>query len=86
MCFLRQVTVEKAKRKRDGNWRSAAAARVIKEAVIQTLGTYIYKWQATVVDWVVLRPILDICNREMDYEGGGSAVRHVGGKRRLGSS
>ena len=45
MGFLRQVTGNTAKWKRDGTWRNAAAASVLKEAVIQTLGTYIDKRQ-----------------------------------------
>ena len=49
MGFLRKVTVQKAKRQRDGTWRSAAEARVIKEAGTHTLGTCIDKQQATVV-------------------------------------
>ena len=45
MGFLRQVTGNTAKWKRDGTWRNASAASVLKEAVIQTLGTYIDKRQ-----------------------------------------
>ena len=37
----------------------------------ETLGTYTDKQQETVVYWVALRPIIDICNRETGYEGGG---------------
>ena len=43
MEFLRQVTVQKAKRQRGGTWRSAAEGRVIKEAGTHTLGTCIDK-------------------------------------------
>ena len=45
---------------------------MIKEAVTQTLGAYIDKWQVIVTDWVVLRPILDICDSKTGYKGGGS--------------
>ena len=38
---------------------------------MQTLGTYIDKWQVTVVEWVALMPILEFCNRETGYERGG---------------
>ena len=31
---------------------------------------YIDKRQATVAEWVALRPILGVCDRETDYEGG----------------
>ena len=39
-------------------------ASVLKEAGTQTLGTYIDKRQATVEEWMELRPILDVYNRE----------------------
>ena len=69
--FLRQVPDNKAKRQMDGTWRSVAAKRVLKEAVTQTLGTYIDKRQMTVAEWVALRPIIEICDRETGYKGGG---------------
>ena len=71
MGLLRQVTGQKAKRQRYKTWRGASSSRVLKDAGNQTLGTYIDKWQATVVDWVVLRLILNICNKETGYEEGG---------------
>ena len=46
--FLRQITGHKAKRQRDRTWRSKSAAKVIKEAVTQSLGAYIDNRQATV--------------------------------------
>ena len=46
--FLRQVMVQKDKQQREGNWRSMASERVLKEAENQTLGTYIEKRQAIV--------------------------------------
>ena len=58
--FLRQVAVNTAKRQRGGTWISTKAASVIKETRTQTLGAYIDKRQATVVEWVVLRPILEV--------------------------
>ena len=48
------------------------AEKVInKGAGTQTLGTYIDRRQATVAEWVALRPILDIYDRDKVYEGGG---------------
>ena len=44
---------------------------MLKEAGTQTLGAYIDKWQTTVTEWVPLRLILEICNRETGYKGGG---------------
>ena len=43
MGFLRQMTGQKANRKRDGTWRSEASVKVLKEAVTKTLGVYIDK-------------------------------------------
>ena len=71
MGFLRQVLVNTAKRQREGNWRSAVAEIILKSAGAQTLGTYIDKKKAIVVEWVALRPKLEVFNRETGYEGGG---------------
>ena len=56
---------------RDGNWRSEAAEKVLREAVNHSLGAYIDKQKATVVEWVALRLILEVCNKDTGYEGGG---------------
>ena len=69
--FLRKMTDQKEKRQRNGTCRSEAAAKVIKEARTHTLGAHIDKRQATLVDYVALRPILEICDRDTVYEGGG---------------
>ena len=60
MFFLIQVTGQMAKQHRDGIWRSAAAASVLKESGTYTLGTYVDKLQATVVELVALRPIIEV--------------------------
>ena len=69
--FLRKMTGKKVKRQRDGNWRIKALAKALKEARTQTLGAYIDKRQEMVAEWVTLRPILNICDRETGYVGGG---------------
>ena len=66
-----QITGQKAKRQRDENCQSEAAEKVLKEAGNQSLGAYIDKWQATVAEWVALKPILEIFDKETGYEGGG---------------
>ena len=71
MGFLQQVMGQKSKRQRDGTWRSASAARELKEAGTQTLGTYIDKQQSTVAELVVLRPIIEVCDMDIGYKGGG---------------
>ena len=71
MVLLIQITGQKSKHQRDRTWRSAAAEKVIKEAVTQSLGAYIDKRQATVAEWVDLRLILEVCDKETGYKGGG---------------
>ena len=41
--FLIKLMGQKAKRQREGTWRSASVAKVLKEAVTQTRGEYIEK-------------------------------------------
>ena len=45
--------------------------RVIKEAGTQIFGTYNNKLQVTVAEWVVLKKIIEVYNRETVYEGEG---------------
>ena len=66
--FLIQVTGQTAKRQRYGTCRSVVAASVLKGEVTQALRTYIEKRQEKVAEWVVLSPILEVCNRETVYE------------------
>ena len=77
-------------RQRDGIWISEAAEKVLKEAGTQTLGSYIEKRQATVAEWVVLRPIPDICDRETGYEGWRRRYepwwRHTADRKQLGAT
>ena len=62
--FLIQVTGKTCNQQIDGTWRNAALVSVLKETGTQTLGTYIGKRQATVAEWMELRPILEVYNRE----------------------
>ena len=64
------MTGQKAKRKRDGICRIKAPTKVIKEAGTHTLEEYIEKREEIVEEWLGLRPILEICDRETGYEGG----------------
>ena len=50
----------------------AAAVVFLKEEGTQTLGTYVDRHQTTVAEWVALRPIYEVCDRYIGYEGGGS--------------
>ena len=58
----------KSKRLRDGSWRKATAKKVLQRADTQPLQTYVDRRQATVSEWVALRPIFDICVRDTGYE------------------
>ena len=54
-----------------------SAENILKKSVNHYLGTYIDRRQATVAEWVVLRPILEVCYKETGYEGGGEAPGSV---------
>ena len=69
--FLRLITRQRSVRQKDGTWRQVAADKVLEKAVTQPLGTYIYRRQVTVTEWVALRPILEVYDRDTGYKGGG---------------
>ena len=71
MGFLWQVKKSKAKRLRDWSWRKAETKKFLQGAGTQPLRKYLDRRQATVSEWVSLRPIFDVCARETRYEGGG---------------
>ena len=54
-----------------GHGEARQRQRLFKEAGNQYLGVYIDKRQATVMGWVVLRPILEVFDKETGNEGGG---------------
>ena len=68
MVFLRRITRQAEVRQNYGTWRQVSAETVMKKAGNQTLGTYIYRKQITVMEWVALRPILEVCARETSYD------------------
>ena len=45
--------------------------KVLQGAGTHPLRTYVDRRQVTVAEWVSLRPIFDVCERGMGYEGGG---------------
>ena len=63
----RQITGQKAKRQRDENCQIEASEKVLKEAGNQSLGAYIEKRKKTVSDWMALRLILEVCDKETIY-------------------
>ena len=68
--FLRQITEKRAWWIEDGMWEMSGAEVVQEAVVMQSLMDYIGRRQATVVQWVVLRPIFEVCAGEKDYERG----------------
>ena len=70
--FLRRITGRRAMQQEDGKYRKVEAEKLLKKAGTQSLGTYIERRQEKVAGWVASRPILEVCDREKDYEGGGS--------------
>ena len=69
--FLSQITEKRAQRKVDGTWVTPKAEVVREAAETQSTISHIGKRQRTMAQWVVLRPILELCARETGYEGGG---------------
>ena len=51
-------------------WRQVTSEKVLKKSVTHSLGAYIGSSQETVAEWVALRPILELCNRETGYKVG----------------
>ena len=71
MGFLQRITRQGALQQKDGTCWQVSEETFLEKVGTQPLGTYIYKRQATVADWVVLCPVLGGCDRETGYEGRG---------------
>ena len=52
-------------------WKRERADSVLREKGTQTLGKYIYRRKTTVPEWVVLRPIYEVCEKKTGYNVGG---------------
>ena len=61
--FLRQMMGKQAIHLGDGTWETPGAEGVWEAAVTQSEMTYIGIQQATVAQWVALRPIFEVCAR-----------------------
>ena len=70
--LLRQITGKRARRLGDGTWETPGAEEVREVAQTQSAMTYIGRRQATVAQWVALRPLFGVFAREKGYEEGGS--------------
>ena len=69
--FLRMITGKRGKQLGGGTWEAPGV-----EGIREALGTesdriYIEQRQATMAQWVSLRPLFEVCTRETGYEGGG---------------
>ena len=62
---------EMAWRTTNGTRETPAAGEVLKADGIQTSAPYIGRMNETVVQWVDLYPIFEVCTREHEFEGGG---------------
>ena len=71
MGFLRQIMGQRAVRRKERNWRQVAAEKVLEKAGTHSLGAYTDRRQTTVAEWVELRPILEVCDRDTSYKGRG---------------
>ena len=76
ISFLRQVTGMKGRRLGDETWRHEEAEKVLQAAGTKHIWGYINRRQATVAEWVVLRPIFEVFEKEIRYEGGGRLRNH----------
>ena len=64
MFFLRHVTGMKAQRLGDETWKKEGPERLIQAARTKPLREYIDKRQATIVEWVALWQIFEVCEKE----------------------
>ena len=69
--FLLQITGKQARQLRDGTRETPDAEGVREAAGMQSARTYIGIQQATMAQWVALRPLFEVCARETLYKGGG---------------
>ena len=75
--FLRMITGKRAKKLEDGTWKTPGAEGIREAAGTQSDRIYIERRQATMEQWVALRPLFGVCSMETGYEGGGAEVEGV---------
>ena len=68
--FLQLIIGKRLRRLGDGKWETRGAEVVPEAVVTQSKRIYIELRQETVAQWVVLRPLFDVCARETGYKGG----------------
>ena len=65
------MTGEKERRLGEKTWWKKRAESVLQAEGTKPLKYYINKRQATLADWLTLRPILKVCANETGYNEGG---------------
>ena len=71
MGFLIYITGKLVLMVVDGTWETSGAVVVREAALTQSVIIYMGIRQSTGAQWVVLRPIFEVCVGENCYEGGG---------------
>ena len=66
--FLMWITRHGSVQQKDRTWRKVSEETVLEKSGTQPLGTYIDRRQATVAEWLALRPILEVCEKEKAYK------------------
>ena len=61
--FLRQVAGMEVQRLGEDTWRKAGEDSLLQAAGSKLLWEYVNKRQATVAEWVDLRPIFEVCEK-----------------------
>ena len=69
--FLQMITGKRARQLGYMTWETPGEESVQEAAGTQSARIYIEKRQATVAQWVALRPLFEVCARDTGYKGGG---------------
>ena len=77
--FLCQIVWKQVRRLSGGTWETPGEEGVREAVGTKSARTYIERRRATVEQWVVLRPLFEVCAKETWYEGGGGAGGRLGG-------
>ena len=68
--FLQLITGKTSRRLGYRTWETTGTKDVRETERTQSARIYIEQRQETVAQWVALRPLFQVCTREIGYEGG----------------
>ena len=68
--YLRHITGKQVRQIVDKTWETTVEEVAREAAGMQSVMNYIVRPQATVEQWVALRPIFEVCEGDKGYEGG----------------